>query len=61
MTDKPEFCCIHSWEAAKKKAWANRDISKCKCDHNQYCGRCYPIEFRKGGMFEKYTGGQCHD
>ncbi len=26
--------------------WENRDLSKCECDHNEYCKHCWPVELR---------------
>lgn len=43
------------WEQRKGKAWAERDLN-CGCDHNEYCGKCWPVEFRKGGEFYEWTG-----
>lgn len=28
------------------RAWNLRDLSKCRCDHNEYCDHCFPSEFR---------------
>lgn len=47
------------WEQRKAKAWAARDMQNCHCDHNEYCGKCWPIEFRKGGEFYEWTGTPC--
>ena len=47
-----KFCCIHALKEAKNKAWESRNISKCKCDHNEYCEYCYPLEFRNGEFWE---------
>ncbi len=27
--------------------WENRDLSKCECDHNEYCQHCWPLELRE--------------
>ena len=50
----PEFCCKHSWSAAMQLAWKERDTN-CNCDHNEYCGKCWPLEFREGGKWHKYA------
>ena len=50
----PEFCCEHAWSAAKQLAWKERDLS-CDCDHNEYCQKCFPLEFRAGGKWNKYA------
>ena len=50
----PEFCCEHAWSAAKQLAWKERDLS-CDCDHNEYCQKCFPLEFRAGGKWDKYA------
>ena len=50
----PEFCCELSYKTAKQKAWDARRIHRCKCDHNEYCGHCWPVDFRPGG---KWHGG----
>ena len=49
-----EFCCEHAWSAAKQLAWKERDLS-CDCDHNEYCQKCFPLEFRAGGKWDKYA------
>lgn len=49
----PEFCCEHAWSAAKQLAWKERDLI-CDCDHNEYCQKCFPLEFRAGGKWDKY-------
>jgi len=50
----PEFCCEHAWSAAKQLALKERDLS-CDCDHNEYCQKCFPLEFRAGGKWDKYA------
>lgn len=37
-------------EIDRKAAWAARDLN-CGCDHNEMCERCFPPEFRKGGIY----------
>lgn len=59
MTTKTEsveraFCCEYSWAAAKVLAWKARDLTCGCCDHNEYCERCYPTDFRPGGKWDKY-------
>jgi len=49
-----EFCCESAWRDAKALAWKQRD-SNCGCDHNEYCSKCFPLDFRKGGKWDKYT------
>lgn len=44
------------WEKRKDEAWKARDLKNCHCDHNEYCGKCWPVEFRKGGEFYEWTG-----
>lgn len=51
---QPEFCCEHSYKVAKQAAWGARDLTQCKCDHNEYCEHCWPDDFREGG---KWHGG----
>lgn len=51
---QPEFCCRHSYKVAKQAAWGARDLTQCKCDHNEYCEHCWPDDFREGG---KWHGG----
>ncbi|MDV5861337.1 hypothetical protein QM298_10500 [Pseudomonas mendocina] len=51
---QPEFCCKHSYKVAKQEAWGARDLTQCKCDHNEYCEYCWPDDFREGG---KWHGG----
>lgn len=51
---QPEFCCKHSYKVAKQAAWDARDLTHCKCDHNEYCEHCWPDDFREGG---KWHGG----
>ena len=38
-------------------AWSERDIS-CDCDHNEYCGKCWPLEFREGGKWHSWQMAQ---
>ncbi len=47
-------CGELSYKAAKQKAWGKRDLTQCKCDHNEYCEHCWPDDFREGG---KWHGG----
>jgi hypothetical protein len=43
-------------KARKEAAWkALRRLDLCRCDHNEYCGHCYPVEFRPGGV---WAGGK---
>ena len=49
-----EWCCEAGWAKARDKAWAARETN-CGCDHNEYCGKCFPIEFRDGGKWRKYA------
>ncbi|GEM_PF-5327812 len=51
---QPEFCCEHSYKVAKQAAWGARELTQCKCDHNEYCEHCWPDDFREGG---KWHGG----
>ena len=32
-------------------AWAQRDLSRCRCDHNESCQHCFPPDFRTGGVW----------
>lgn len=32
-----------------EKVWAARDLSKCKCDHNETCEHCLPPNLRHNG------------
>lgn len=39
---------------AARKARAEkvlRRLDLCKCDHNEYCRHCWPMEFRPGGVW----------
>ena len=47
----PEFCCELSYKVAKQAAWGARDLTQCKCDHNEYCEHCWPDDFREGGKW----------
>ena len=39
-------------EARKNLALkALRRFDLCRCDHNEYCEHCYPVEFRPGGVW----------
>jgi len=49
----PGPCCFYSWSAAKDEAWRARS-RECNCDHNEYCEKCWPPEFRKGGKWDKF-------
>ena len=52
---QPEFCCESAWRDAKALAWKQRDLN-CGCDHNEYCDKCFPLDFRAGGKWaEKGT------
>ena len=51
---QPEFCCELSYKVVKQAAWGARDLTQCKCDHNEYCEHCWPDDFREGG---KWHGG----
>jgi hypothetical protein len=51
---KAEFCCEHSYKVAKQAAWGARDLTHCKCDHNEYCEHCWPDDFKEGGKW--YNG-----
>jgi hypothetical protein len=54
-TPVPEFCCEHSWSAAKMLAWKEVQATKCNCDHNESCLRCWPLDFRAGGKWASYS------
>ena len=30
----------------RAEIWEIRDLSKCECDHNEYCQHCWPLELR---------------
>lgn len=49
-----DFCCEHSWSHAKQLAWKERDLN-CGCDHCESCEKCWPLDFRAGGKWAKYT------
>ncbi|TRO24874.1 hypothetical protein EQ826_15560 [Ectopseudomonas mendocina] len=51
---QPEFYCKHSYKVAKQAAWDARDLTHCKCDHNEYCEHCWPDDFKEGGKW--YNG-----
>lgn len=55
MSTTPEarFCCEASWREARQAAWKARDLN-CGCDHNEYCSKCFPPEFRPGGTWDQY-------
>lgn len=46
-----EFCCEASFEAAKQEAWTARDLKLCTFDHHEYCGHCWPDDFKPGGKW----------
>lgn len=48
------YCCEASWSEAKQLAWKERDLH-CGCDHNEYCEKCWPVDFRHGGKWSKYA------
>ena len=52
-----EFCCESAWRDAKALAWKGRNLD-CGCDHNQSCLKCYPVDFRVGGKFDKFAAGK---
>ena len=54
---QPDFCCEASWRDAKVLAWKGRNLD-CGCDHNQSCLKCYPVDFRVGGKFDKFAAGK---
>lgn len=31
----------------RTEIWESRDLTKCECDHNEYCQHCYPVELRE--------------
>ena len=49
----PEFCCESAWRDAQALAWKGRNLD-CGCDHNQSCIKCWPLDFRAGGKWDKY-------
>jgi hypothetical protein len=32
-------------------SWKMRPMHECRCDHNEYCGHCWPESFRPGGVW----------
>ena len=32
-----------------RKEWMKRETHRCRCDHNEYCEHCWPVNFRPGG------------
>ena len=38
------------YKSKREEALKARDL-KCACDHNEYCSKCFPLDFREGGMF----------
>ena len=36
----------------RDKAWSMRETN-CGCDHNEYCEKCWPPAFRKGGYWDQ--------
>ena len=48
-----------AWALAKseaEKAWAARDLSKCKCDHNETCEHCNPPNLRHNAAVPPKVG-----
>lgn len=39
-------------KADRDKAWSMRETN-CGCDHNEYCEKCWPLAFRKGGYWDQ--------
>ena len=39
-------------KADRDKAWSMRETN-CGCDHNEYCEKCWPPAFRKGGYWDQ--------
>ena len=52
------YCCEAAWREAAQKAWKNRALNCCKCDHNDYCECCYPPMFREGGKFYGFSAAK---
>ena len=44
---------VQAVNAARKEraSKALRRLDLCRCDHNEYCGHCWPVEFRSGGVW----------
>lgn len=34
-----------------RREWMKRDLTRCNCDHNEYCQHCWPESFRPGGVW----------
>ena len=49
-----EFCCESAWRDAKALAWKGRNLD-CGCDHNESCIKCWPLDFRAGGKWDKFA------
>lgn len=49
---QPEREHLLQVRADRDHAWKMRDID-CGCDHNEYCEKCWPLEFRKGGYWDQ--------
>jgi hypothetical protein len=44
---RTEHADILRAKVRRDEIWASRDLSKCECDHNEYCQHCWPVELRE--------------
>ena len=49
---KPDYCCIAPLDAARARAWKDRN-TRCGCDHNESCAECFPPAFHTGGYWDQ--------
>ena len=49
---KPDYCCIVALDAARARAWKDRN-TRCGCDHNESCAECFPPAFDTGGYWDQ--------
>jgi len=49
---KPDYCCIAALDAARARAWKDRN-TRCGCDHNESCAECFPPAFHTGGYWDQ--------
>ncbi len=45
---RTEHADILRTKLRRVEVWESRDLTKCECDHNEYCEHCWPLELRKG-------------
>jgi len=48
--ERDDYRAALEYKSKREEALKARDL-KCACDHNEYCSKCFPLDFREGGMF----------